>query len=72
MSVNKINMYKKVNDILNNPKDYKQCIACKNAIHISHSDYGCPTCGSEYFEPEETKDFNHLKDVLPPNEEIEV
>jgi predicted nucleic acid-binding Zn-ribbon protein len=65
-------IFKTVKEILDNPDNYHQCIACKNAVDKRHAINGCPTCGGHYFEAEEDKDFSHLKDVLPPDIEIEV
>jgi predicted nucleic acid-binding Zn-ribbon protein len=67
-----LHIYKRVEEVLANPENYEQCIACKNAVDKRHKVDGCPTCGGHYFEPEKEKDFSHLKDLLPPNEEIEV
>ena len=65
-------IYKTIREVLAHPENFEQCIACGNPVDKRHLADGCPTCGSHYFEPESEKDFSHLKDVLPPNEEIEV
>jgi len=65
-------IYKTIKEILANPDNYHQCIACKNAVDKRHAQDGCPTCGGHYFEPDDQKDFSHLRDVLPLDIEIEV
>jgi rRNA maturation endonuclease Nob1 len=67
-----IHIYKTMEEVTKNLEKYNQCKACLNPVDKRHAVDGCPTCGSQYFVPEEEKDFSHLKDVLPPDMELEV
>ena len=55
-------------EILKNPENYKQCIACKNPL--SKDKESCIHCGSEYFEPSNEVDFEHLREIKDLNQLI--
>lgn len=62
--------YHLISNILEKPSDYKQCKFCKNPVWYEHHD--CPTCGSQYFVPNQEKDFTHLLEELDGETEIQV